>query len=154
MFNHSHRRILEAMVEESWFDNAYQLVMIIDTKRRAVAIYRRLLTNHWTWRWKHFSLSTQVSSTVRQRNPQLTAVFSTYLTSVYTLLLSRLSPLRLRSWVNLFDILGYIGDSAQIIFGSCKCSEIEILYIKIFYPSPFHSTKISCPYTIYIPIVL
>lgn len=41
MFNHPHRRILEAMVNEKWFQQQYQKTVIIQTKRKAVAIYRR-----------------------------------------------------------------------------------------------------------------
>ena len=41
MFNHPHRPILESMVERDWFHEDYVLRTIINTSRRAVAIYER-----------------------------------------------------------------------------------------------------------------
>lgn len=41
MFNHPHRPILESMVESDWFQEDYMLRTIINTSRRAVAIYER-----------------------------------------------------------------------------------------------------------------
>ena len=45
MFNYPHRHILEAMVEENWFQNEYQLSSVIKTNRKSIAIYKRQLTS-------------------------------------------------------------------------------------------------------------
>jgi len=41
MFNHPHRPVLESMVESAWFQEDYVLRTVIETPRRAVAIYER-----------------------------------------------------------------------------------------------------------------
>lgn len=41
MFNHPHRKVLEAMVESDWFREDYVLRTVIDVPRRRVAIYER-----------------------------------------------------------------------------------------------------------------
>jgi len=43
MFNYPNRPKLEAMVHTQWFRKKYRRIAIIDTKRRAVAIYQRKL---------------------------------------------------------------------------------------------------------------
>jgi hypothetical protein len=41
VFRHPHRPVLEGMVKEDWFEQAYELQNIIDTSRMASAIYQR-----------------------------------------------------------------------------------------------------------------